>query len=653
MLKLPGMNRGYFWPRPQWRIYFLLAAGALFCQNHGYYTETNMHVKRLVPVMCVVLILVGCADMQRMSSGGFAEIAAKAAAKKVISSQLSKALEKVGVSHNTKWDEAIGHSIDQNWPSAKRSLVQATIASGLEGTRAGELRVAFEIAARIPGLPAPATKTFAFLAEALGALPDSQVAGTPGGRPNAASRVAGTPAKPTRHRKTKFVVAKKRKQGDSSMRATVADCAFVQLTDRVTLSDTNRKILKLADGGMGKVKFTSGAAGREFAVSANGKIVQTPAVLESGAYTVVSFVASAVGFLRVVGDVVLLPGQVRVVRLPGVEESAVVEFVGGQAGQPVLIHGANHGEVPASACLSPGVYRFSTPGGTTVLEVTLGAGQRMTIDMAQFNVPPNELNFRPTNNSTNEIAPVALAEEVAPSRAQPEIEDMVSIKAGEFIRGCSRRDPNCNTDYIPIRRRVAGYRIDRQEVTVRDYRRCVQAGGCAAPAASYSYCNWVKNDADDHPINCVTWHQADTYCGWAGKRLPASLEWEKAARGTDARPYPWGTKPPSCFRAIGGIGGKYGCGSDSTAPMCSKAAGNTPSGLCDMAGNVWEWVADDLDKSARFGWLKTVRRGRRRMQRGGGWRSTDSADFHTTSMRFSNSGDASVETGFRCAMDAE
>jgi formylglycine-generating enzyme required for sulfatase activity len=287
------------------------------------------------------------------------------------------------------------------------------------------------------------------------------------------------------------------------------------------------------------------------------------------------------------------------------------------------------------------------------LQVTLVAGQRLTVDMAQFNMSPSKPDVAQPNMSDNEAALAAPAEEGSSSRAQSGPKDMVEISEGEFVSGCSRRDRNCNTNYVPARRRVPAYRIDRQEVTVRDYRRCVQAGRCAAPAASYSYCNWVSDDAEDHPINCVTWDQADAYCGWAGKRLPASLEWEKAARGTDARPYPWGKRTPSCFRAVGGIGGKYGCGSEATAPVCSKSAGNTPSGLCDMAGNVWEWVADDLDKSARSGWLKSVRRGRRRMQRGGSWRSTDIAAFHTTAMRLSNSSDASVETGFRCAMDVE
>ena len=610
-----------------------------------------MRVVHFMLVVWAVLLVLGCAEMQS-GGGGFAAAAAKAVAKKAVCSQLAKALEKVGVPHNNKWDEAAGHAIDQDWPSAKRSLAQAVIASGLDGTRAKELRVAFEIAARVPGLPAPATKTFAFFAEALAAIPDMQVAGTSRGRQGAAKR-AGTSSKEERSQRAQRVAVKKGRHGVDFLEATVADCAFVRLTDRLALSDTNRQFLKAADGGTGKAKFLSGVAGREFAVSVNGKVVQTPVALESVAYTVLSFVASAVGFLRVAGDVVLLPGQVRVVRIPGVEDSALVEFVGGQAGQSVLIHGANYGEVPISACLKPGVYRFSTSGGTTVLEVTLAAGQRMSVDMAQFNVAPVKPEVRYTGSSPDEQAHVASTAESISPREPGDRAEMVSIPAGEFVRGCSKRDSNCNSDYLATRETLPGFRIDWHEVTVGSYRRCVESGGCAAPAAAYSYCNWMKHEAENHPINCVTWEQAHTFCAWAGKRLPTSLEWEKAARGTDARPYPWGKQPPSCMRAIGGIGGKYGCGKDTTSPVCSRADGNTPSGLCDMAGNLWEWVADDLDQTGRSGWIKMERRGRRRMQRGGSWRSEASLDFHTTAMYFANSSDASVMTGFRCARDGE
>ncbi len=95
-----------------------------------------------------------------------------------------------------------------------------------------------------------------------------------------------------------------------------------------------------------------------------------------------------------------------------------------------------------------------------------------------------------------------------------------------------------------------------------------------------------------HPVNCVTWRQAKKYCAWAGGRLPSEAEWEYAARsGGQDITYPWGNETATCDYAVMDDGG-IGCGTDSTMAVCSKPAGNTAQGLCEMAGNVWEWVED-------------------------------------------------------------
>jgi formylglycine-generating enzyme required for sulfatase activity len=131
----------------------------------------------------------------------------------------------------------------------------------------------------------------------------------------------------------------------------------------------------------------------------------------------------------------------------------------------------------------------------------------------------------------------------------------------------------------------ANAELTRSEITVAQYRACVTAKACSPPSG-HGDCNWAHADREDHPVNCVTHRQAAEVCAWAGGRLPAESEWVAEASSAGARAFPWGDDEPTCDRAVF----EDGCKPTSTAPVCSRPAGNSVSGLCDMAGNVAEWM---------------------------------------------------------------
>lgn len=133
---------------------------------------------------------------------------------------------------------------------------------------------------------------------------------------------------------------------------------------------------------------------------------------------------------------------------------------------------------------------------------------------------------------------------------------------------------------------------------------CVIKGGCTAPDTG-KYCNWKKTGRERHPVNCVDWKQANQYAKFKGARLPSESEWEYAATSEGKnQKYPWGNEDATCERAVMDGNGGYGCGNDSTMPVlsadgkeCVRTKGQTDQGLCDMSGNVWEWVQDEWQNS--------------------------------------------------------
>lgn len=137
--------------------------------------------------------------------------------------------------------------------------------------------------------------------------------------------------------------------------------------------------------------------------------------------------------------------------------------------------------------------------------------------------------------------------------------------------------------------------FDISEATVSEYAECVLQGVCDMPETG-GLCTYLAPGKSDHPVTCLFYQDAETYCAWRGKRLPSEWEWEWAARGgEEARPYPWGTEAPNEDLACFGAGGT---GVSSCAVTEHSPAGDSVHGLRDMSGNAAEWTSSWFDVSA-------------------------------------------------------
>jgi formylglycine-generating enzyme required for sulfatase activity len=204
----------------------------------------------------------------------------------------------------------------------------------------------------------------------------------------------------------------------------------------------------------------------------------------------------------------------------------------------------------------------------------------------------------------------------------PHSVDWVAIPAGHFEMG-SGDGPR---DEQPLHKvQIPAFQLSRTEVTAMQYARCVMAGKCSEPAKGM-YCTWGKKKLMRHPVNCVTYTQAEAFARWVGGRLPSEAEWEYAARNAGRMDrHPWGYQEADCQRAVIDQIGSSGCGRKGTEIVCSVLAGHTKQGLCDMIGNVAEWVHDTYHpsyegapQSARP-WVQAGPK--RRVARGCSWRS--------------------------------
>lgn len=206
------------------------------------------------------------------------------------------------------------------------------------------------------------------------------------------------------------------------------------------------------------------------------------------------------------------------------------------------------------------------------------------------------------------------------------------VPAGEFMMGSNDGD----SDEKPVHRvSLDAFYLDKYEVATRLYATFIQETNRAQPS------DWSQQVAlvgsGDRPVVSVTWHDADAYCRHYGKRLPTEQEWEKAARGTDGRTYPWGNEAPSSRLAL--FDPQWN-GYGTLATVESYEAGKSPYGLYHMAGNAWEWTSSDYDTSGTY-----------KVTRGGSWDDLADALVAATRSRWVpvNWYD---DLGFRCAQDA-
>lgn len=234
--------------------------------------------------------------------------------------------------------------------------------------------------------------------------------------------------------------------------------------------------------------------------------------------------------------------------------------------------------------------------------------------------------------------------------------EMVFIPGGAFIMGGNEGHPSYRPEHTVT---VNDFYIDRWPVTNAEYKKFIDETGRPVPNYQVSWCdtgpyNWDPQtrmyppDKADHPVVLVTWKDAMAYAAWAGKRLLTEAEWERAARGLQGRRYPWGDEfmPECCNCKETGLGGTSPVGAFS--PM-----GDTPEGVIDMVGNVWEWVnslfrpypyvADDGRESRKATGFRVLR--------GASWMN-DANVAHCLS-RLDGDFQFYNNVGFRCAASPE
>ena len=312
---------------------------------------------------------------------------------------------------------------------------------------------------------------------------------------------------------------------------------------------------------------------------------------------------------------------------------------------------------------------------TPVPQVTATATSEVTVTSA----PTETKQPAPTKTPTKAFTPTATAlpDEImdngVPMRLVPAGDFEMGSDADDALAECKKYRNDCQRDWFtneepPHEVYLDAFYMDKYEVTNALYKACEEAGGCTPPQQTTSDTRssyYGNSEFDNYPVIYVDWNQAQVYCEWRGTstgsdtHLPTEAQWEKAARGTDARAYPWGdtfdgTKVNFCDKncPFDWADKTVDDGFADTAPVDSYESGQSPYGIYNLAGNVWEWTADWYSETYyQSSPLKNPLgpdSGTSRVLRGGSWDNYDNSARSAYRYWFVPSFTYGI-IGFRCA----